>query len=241
MINFIIKDLFVFVKSEKMSILKYSAAFIVIYFFLNEISYYMIPVLVTYFIMIGIFSTDYENKTYRFIRSLPMEEDRIVYARYATTIILSILVIIVNNIICNILSVYFFREIVLNDILFSFSIILVISSFALPMFFKYGYEKIKILVGAMGIGTFLVMSSFMRVLSDKIHFIKHTRESIISAPVVSSEGQQLFLFDKIFSGMVEMINVDLLNIFVITAIAGILFLISMKISVNIMNNSRYNR
>ena len=241
MINFIIKDIFVFIKSERMSILKYIAAFIVMYFFLNEISYYMIPVVVTYFIMIGIFASDYDNNAFRFMKSLPIEEECIVYARYATAMILSIIVIIINNIICNILSVYLFREIVLNDVLFSFSILLTIFSIALPMFFKYGYEKIKILTGAIGIGVFLVMSSFMRVLSEKIHFVRHIKENIVSTPVVTNEVQPRFLFDKIFTGTVELINVDLFNIFTIMAISGILFLISMKISVNIMNKNKYNR
>ena len=174
MLNLIKKDLIVCVKSERFNVIKYILIFILMYLFCNDISYYATPVIITYLIMIGVFSSDYDNNSDKFIRSIPIDLDDIVYSRYligaATSIVITILTLFIHDI----LSISMFRRTVFYDFVFAININLIVLSITMPLFFRYGYEKIKIAASILAIAIFTIFGAFLNALSEKIYRAANT-------------------------------------------------------------------
>lgn len=236
MFNLIKKDFIVCVKSDRFNLVKYILIFILMYLFCNDISYYATPVIITYLIIIGVFSSDYENGVEKFIRSLPIDLDDIVYSRYIIAIGTSISVTIVTLLMYDILSLYMFRSTVFNDFLFSLYINLMILSVTMPLFFKYGYEKMKIVASIIAIAVFTIFSSFLNALSEKIFYAKHLELSI---NLNVSKYETIHLFNQIFRSFISKININNINMTSIGVICITIFIFSMYISLKAMKKNKY--
>ncbi|WP_174919206.1 ABC-2 transporter permease [Peptacetobacter hominis] len=234
MINLIKKDIIVYIKSERIKMFKYLIAFLLMYLFLNDISYYGIPVIFTYFIMIGIFSGDSENKSIRFIRSMPVKLDEIVYSRYLMCIGTLISSIIVTDLVCNFLSNYMFRPVVMNDVFFAVDISLVIMSIAQLLFFRFGYDYIKIAAAGIGIAVFVLYGSFLKVVAEKVYLL-NAGTTILKTGYYETDT----VFTQMFEGVSAYINTTFINMYSMTVLAFIIYLISMRISIKFMNGNRY--
>ncbi len=236
MFNLIKKDLIVCIKSERFNVIKYILIFILMYLFCNDISYYATPVLITYLIMIGVFSADYENNSDKFIRSIPIDLDDIVYSRYLIGVSTSIVITILTLFVHDILSIYMFRRTVFYDFIFAMDINLIVLSVTMPMFFRHGYEKIKIVASILAIAIFTIFGSFLNALSEKIYMTSNP-DALVSINV--SRYETIHAFNQIFRGIVSKINVDNINIVTVGVACILIFIISMGISLKAMKKNRY--
>ena len=236
MFNLIKKDFIVCIKSERFNIIKYVLIFILMYLFCNDISYYATPVVLTYLIVIGVFSSDYENNSFKFIRSIPVDMDDIVYARYIIGALTSIVITILTLFLHDLLSIYMFRRTVFNDFIFAIDINLIILSIAMPTFFKFGYEKTKIAVSVISIAVFMIFGSFLNALSEKIYRINNA-EALIS--MTTSRYETIHAFNQIFRGIVSGVNVENINMISVGIICILVFIMSMLISIKCMKKNRY--
>lgn len=236
MLNLIKKDLIVCVKSERFNVIKYILIFILMYLFCNDISYYATPVIITYLIMIGVFSSDYDNNSDKFIRSIPIDLDDIVYSRYligaATSIVITILTLFIHDI----LSISMFRRTVFYDFVFAMNINLIVLSITMPLFFRYGYEKIKIAASILAIAIFTIFGAFLNALSEKIYRAANTG---VLVAMNTSRYETIHALNQIFRGIVSKINVDSINIVTVVVACIIIFIISMGASLKAMKKNRY--
>lgn len=236
MFNLIKKDFIVCIKSERFNLIKYILIFILMYLFCNDISYYATPVLITYLIMIGVFASDYDNNADRFIRSIPIDLDDVVYSRYligaATSIVITIFTLFMHDI----LSIYMFRRTVFYDFVFAMDINLIILSVTMPIFFRFGYEKVKIAASVIAIAIFTIFGSFLNALSEKIYIASHSG-TLISMNV--SRYETIHAFNQIFRGFVSKINIDNINIITVGIACILIFIISMGFSLRAMRRNRY--
>lgn len=236
MLNLIKKDLIVCVKSERFNVIKYILIFILMYLFCNDISYYATPVIITYLIMIGVFSSDYENNSDKFIRSIPIDLDDVVYSRYLIGVSTSIVITILTLFIHDLLSISMFRRTVFYDFVFAMDVNLLVLSVTMPMFFRYGYEKIKIAASILAIAIFTISASFFNALSEKIYRASNTS---ILISMNGSRYETIHAFNQIFRGIVSKINIDSINMVTVGIACIIIFIISMGRSLKSMKKNRY--
>lgn len=236
MFNLIKKDFIVCIKSERFNIIKYILIFILMYLFCNDISYYATPVILTYLIVIGVFASDYENNAFRFIRSIPIDLEDVVYARYIIGAFTSIAITILTLFLHDLLSICMFRRTVFNDFIFAMDINLIILSIAMPIFFKFGYEKTKIVVSILSIAIFTIFGSFLNALSEKVYRLSNA-EALIS--INTSRYETIHAFNQIFRGIVSSVNVENVNMISVGIICILIFILSMRISVKAMNKNKY--
>ena len=236
MFNLIKKDFIVCIKSERFNLIKYILIFILMYLFCNDISYYATPVLITYLIMIGVFAADYDNNADRFIRSIPIDLDDVVYSRYIIGAATSIVITIFTLFIHDILSISMFRRTVFYDFVFAMDINLIVLSVTMPIFFRFGYEKVKIAASVTAIAIFTIFGSFLNALSEKIYAASHTGVLIT---MNTSRYETIHAFNQIFRGFVSKINIDNINITTVGIACILIFIISMGFSLNAMRKNRY--
>lgn len=236
MFNLIKKDFIVCIKSERFNIIKYVLIFILMYLFCNDISYYATPVILTYLIIIGVFSSDYENNSFRFIRSIPIDLEDTVYARYIIGAFTSIAVTILTLFLHDLLSICMFRRTVFNDFIFAMDINLMILSIAMPIFFRYGYEKTKIVVSVLAIAIFTIFGSFLNALSEKVYRLNNPG-ALVS--INTSRYETIHAFNQIFRGIVSGVNVENINMISIGIACILIFIMSMLISIKVMKKNKY--
>ena len=186
--------------------------------------------------MIGVFSSDYDNNSDKFIRSIPIDLDDIVYSRYligaATSIVITILTLFIHDI----LSISMFRRTVFYDFVFAMNINLIVLSITMPLFFRYGYEKIKIAASILAIAIFTIFGAFLNALSEKIYRVANTG---VLVAMNTSRYETIHAFNQIFRGIVSKINVDSINIVTVGVACIIIFIISMGVSLKAMKKNRY--
>lgn len=236
MFNLIKKDFIVCIKSERFNLIKYILIFILMYLFCNDISYYATPVLITYLIIIGVFASDYDNNADRFIRSIPIDLDDVVYSRYIIGVATSAVVTIFTLFIHDILSIYMFRRTVFYDFVFAMDINLIVLSVTMPIFFRFGYEKVKIAASVTAIAIFTIFGSFLNALSEKIYLSSHTSALIA---MNTSRYETIHAFNQIFRGFVSKVNIDNINILTVGIACILIFIISMGFSLKAMRKNRY--
>lgn len=236
MFNLIRKDFIVCIKSERFNLIKYILIFILMYLFCNDISYYATPVLITYLMMIGVFSSDYDNNSSKFIRSIPIDLDEVVYSRYLIGIATSVVITILTLFIHDLLSISMFRRTVFYDYVFAIYINLIVLSVTMPLFFRFGYEKVKIVASVTAISIFTVFGSFLNAISEKIYNASHAGTLIA---INSSRYETIHAFNQIFRGIVSKINSNSINIVTIGIVCITIFILSMGISLKAMRKNRY--
>jgi len=155
MLQLIKKDLLVALKmkSIKNAIVTFIIALVLIPTFSN-LSPTIIPLMITYILVMNSFYYDSINNNESYMLSLPNRREDVVYSKY----ILVLLVLFLSNLLIFILfSIYFFnptRVMVIQDVLTSTLIILLTFSIVIPSIFKLGYKVSRnigfILVIALG-------------------------------------------------------------------------------------------
>ena len=231
MFNLIKKDFIVSIKGEGKSNIKYLVLFLLAYFFMNSLSYYLMPVFISYLILANTFYNDYKGKNMNFINSIPTSKEDIVYSKYVLALIIIIIVTTICTLINSLLNVLYYREVVLHDVYISISLFLIIMSVALPMYFKYGYHKVRTIVGIISIMIFSIINIIILQISSREYNIKNSRGTTI---IGFSGG----LFDKIFTYIANEMDVTYINIQNITIFSVIIFIISMYLSLKILKNKK---
>lgn len=129
-----------------------------------------------------------------------------------------------------------FRRTVFYDFIFAMDINLIVLSVTMPMFFRHGYEKIKIAASILAIAIFTIFGSFLNALSEKIYMTSNP-DALVSINV--SRYETIHAFNQIFRGIVSKINVDNINIVTVGVACILIFIISMGISLKAMKKNRY--
>lgn len=232
MINLIKKDFIVSIKAEGKSNIKYILLFLFGYFFMNSLSYYAMPVFISYLVLANTFYYDYKNNNMNFINSMPTKKEDIVYSKYILALIIIISNTIVFSIVNNLLSKIYYREAVLNDVYYAISLFLIIASVVIPLYFKFGYHKIRIVAGFISIILFIFNFSLLQNIADREYYVRH--------PELSHSVAMYGPFRKFFEYIAMEMDVKYINIQNITILACILFIISMIISLKILKCKSVN-
>ncbi|MCC0657378.1 MULTISPECIES: ABC-2 transporter permease [unclassified Clostridioides] len=227
MFNLIRKDLIVGVSSDGIRNLKYILLFFIFYFFLNSISYYTVSVVISYLIFVNTFECDYESDSRIFIRSMPVSIEDIVYSKYLLGVGLIIFITTIASLISKLTSLVFFRSMVLNDVFFSINIFLAILSIVLPLFFKFGYGKMKICGLIISILVYFVYGSILRMVSMIVYQVKHVNYSKVGGVYLSNY-------------ITDMTNTRYINLYSITFLTIMIFIISMYFSIKISKKNKFN-
>ncbi|MGO1041403.1 ABC-2 transporter permease [Clostridioides difficile] len=227
MFNLIRKDLIVGISSDGIRNLKYIVLFFVFYFFLNSISYYTVSVVIGYLIFVNTFECDYESDSRIFIRSMPVSIEDIVYSKYLLGVGLIIFITTIASLISKLTSLVFFRSMVLNDVFFSINIFLAILSIVLPLFFKFGYGKMKICGLIISILIYFVYGSLLRMVSMIVYQVKHVNYSKVGGVYLSNY-------------ISDMTNTRYINLYSVTFLTIIIFIISMYFSIKISKKNKFN-
>lgn len=232
MIDLLKKDFIVSIKGEGIRNIKYVLIFLLMYFLFNSQSYYITPMFISYLIVADTFYNDYKGKNMNYINSMPISKEDIVYSKY----ILAIITIIIITSICGILNFLlepvFHRSMVLNDIYYSITIFIAVISITLLLYFKFGYHKIRTLAGTISIIIFFIVLIPMSAITDIVHHAK----TIGIDQGISFVGPFSSIFNYI-SNKPELINISRFIIFILV---WLIFIISMYISLKIINE-KYNK
>lgn len=230
MFNLIKRDIKIIVKNENNNIFKHIVIFWVLYLGFNNISYSSISILISYLIVTDMFYSSEQEWKNKSIKSLPNINENDVYARYIVAMLMIIITNAIIILIVDVLSNILFRGIVLNDIILSLNVFLIIMSFILPIFFKYGYYKARFSSGTIGIIIYCVYGSFMNMLSDRIYEIRY----FITYQEKITLNECTGAFSKMIGDIVYGIDLKYLNLYVITVITILIFILSMYISTRII-------
>lgn len=228
MLQLIKKDLLVSLKVKSLKPVIFT--FIVGLLLLSTFSYIfpiILPIIITYVVVMNSFYYDSLNKSESYVLSLPNKREDVVYSKY----ILVLLVLFLSNILIfilfgiNILSSI--RVMVLQDVVITSLTILFSFSIIIPIIFKYGYKVGRI---AAPIITIIVgyISYINNTLSDFIYNGKETFLITLSRKI----GVLLYkIFEfKNYDHIVIATNGYLILLFMI---AIVLFLFSSYISLKI--------
>lgn len=205
MFDLIKKDIIVTLRSDKQLLLRYIATLFVFHIILNPFSYYSANVFFSFIILTNTFSYDKENNTNRFMMSMPINKEDVVYSRYILSLGIIIITTTINNIVYEIMGGKLYRGPVLNGVLISLILFLLIVSIMLPVFFKFKYSKWSI-----GFGYIIIFVIYI----------------------------QVSVFLMLVGG--STINTDdgILNLYSLSFGAIIVFLLSMLLSLWIVNHDR---
>ncbi len=195
MLGFIKKDLFIIknnVKSLLIAIVIYA-----LFVFSNDMDGSFILPFMVFMLFISTFSYDDYNKWNAYAVTLPKGRDNIVKGKYASIISLTFIAILLGTV-CSILVYTLKNRLDLEQVLFStiayFTTILIISSITLPLLFKYGSEKGRIVLFVMIFGIFSIIS-----------ILKECKDIVISSSLLSF-FQQYGLFLLLVISILMMIT-----------------------------------
>ncbi len=234
MFNLIKKDIIATITSNKKFLLEYLFILLFMYTILNQISYSTANIILSYLILMNTFRCDNENNSGDFILSMPTNKEKVVYSKYVMSFVLIIITTIMNSIITTLLGGIFYRGPVLNDVLMSNIVFLIIVSIVLPIILKFGYQKSKFYV----VGILLIFASFvftiLNILSMLVWNNSH-EETILG---IISTGPSIGLLNDLFEYIIENLNTTYINLFTISFVSILIFLLSMYVSLRIVGNKK---
>lgn len=234
MFNLIKKDIIATITSNKKFLLEYLFILLFMYTILNQISYSTANIILSYLILMNTFRCDNENNSGDFILSMPTNKEKVVYSKYVMSFVLIIITTIMNSIITTLLGGIFYRGPVLNDVLMSNIVFLIIVSIVLPIILKFGYQKSKFYV----VGISLIFASFvftiLNILSMLVWNNSH-EETILG---IISTGPSIGLLNDLFEYIIENLNTTYINLFTISFVSILIFLLSMYVSLRIVGNKK---
>lgn len=197
MFDLIKKDIIVTLRSDKQLLLRYIATLFVFHIILNPFSYYSANVFFSFIILTNTFSYDKENNTSRFMMSMPINKEDVVYSRYILSLGIIIITTTINNIVYEIMGGKLYRGPVLNDVLISLILFLLIVSIMLPVFFKFKYSKWSIGFGYIIIFViYIQVSVFLMLVGDSTI---NTDDGILNLYSLSFGAIIVFLLSMLLS------------------------------------------
>ena len=197
MFDLIKKDIIVTLRSDKQLLLRYIATLFVFHIILNPFSYYSANVFFSFIILTNTFSYDKENNTNRFMMSMPINKEDVVYSRYILSLGIIIITTTINNIVYEIMGGKLYRGPVLNDVLISLILFLLIVSIMLPVFFKFKYSKWSIGFGYIIIFViYIQVSVFLMLVGDSTI---NTDDGILNLYSLSFGAIIVFLLSMLLS------------------------------------------
>lgn len=228
MLQLIKKDLLVSLKIRSLKAVILTC--IVGLFLLSGLSYIfptILPIIITYMVVMNTFYYDSLNNSESYILSLPNKREDVVYSKY----ILILLVLFLSNILMYILFginiLNSVRVMVLQDIVVSWLTILVSFSIILPLIFKYKYRVGRIV--APFITIFIGYITYTN--STIINFIENGKETFLIS-VSRKIGVLLHSIFK-FNNYDYRVVASTIYIILLFMIAVIIFLFSIYISLKI--------
>ncbi len=197
MFDLIKKDIIVTLRSDKQLLLRYIATLFVFHIILNPFSYYSANVFFSFIILTNTFSYDKENNTNRFMMSMPINKEDVVYSRYILSLGIIIITTTINNIVYEIMGGKLYRGPVLNGVLISLILFLLIVSIMLPVFFKFKYSKWSIGFGYIIIFViYIQVSVFLMLVGDSTI---NTDDGILNLYSLSFGAIIVFLLSMLLS------------------------------------------
>lgn len=183
-------------------------------------------------ILANTFYCDYENNSRNFIKSMPTSKEDIVYSKYIMGAAIILIITVLCTIINQIFSVFLLREVVLDDIYFGVNSFLIIISIILPLYFRFGYHKVRGLCGFISVWILIFCIATLSMISDKV-FHSSKSDSVI---VYVTSGP----FAKVIINFIENATTKYLNLNTMTFITIIIFIISMYASLKIIKSKKSN-
>ena len=220
MLNLVMKDIIVQKKSIAFAVL-YIFFFIVAFQSVGEMTFTCAITAVSYILVMGGFAYDDKNKADIMLNSLPLKRYNIVLAKYISLFVFMTLGTLV----------YFILELVLRSTGFSFIktypitiesftgaifAVSIMHSFCLPIIFKFGYTKAKVI-------NFVIFFAFFFGVSQLINYIYAKRN-------VGFAGKAFAFFEN---------KPDYLIALAIIAAAALLLLISYMISLRVYKKREF--
>lgn len=201
--------------------------------FVNVFSYIIpmiLPIVLTYIVVTNSFNNDALNKSEVFILSLPNKKEDIVYSKYLLVIISLFLSLILDYLIFDVFKIIGVRKIVLQDIQINIVASLLSMSAIMPLIFKLGYSKLRLLYPVI---TFFI--GYLVYKNDSItNLINYGKESLLMQ-ISHKLGTLLYRFFS-FNNY-DFTNISINIYLIITAfLSAIIFIISMYLSLRVYKN-----
>ncbi|NLZ34072.1 MAG: ABC-2 transporter permease [Clostridiales bacterium] len=201
--------------------------------FVNVFSYIIpmiLPIVLTYIVVTNSFNNDALNKSEVFILSLPNKKEDIVYSKYLLVIISLFLSLILDYLIFDVFKIIGVRKIVLQDIQINIVASLLSMSAIMPLIFKLGYSKLRLLYPVI---TFFI--GYLVYKNDSItNLINHGKESLL---MQISHKLGILLYRFFSFNNYDFTNISINIYLIITAfLSAIIFIISMYISLRAYKN-----
>lgn len=234
MFNLIKKDIIATITSNKKFLLEYLFILLFMYTILNQISYSTSNIILSYLILMNTFRCDNENNSGDFILSMPTNKEKVVYSKYVMSFVLIIITTIMNSIITTLLGGIFYRGPVLNDVLMSNIVFLIIVSIVLPIILKFGYQKSKFYV----VGISLIFASFVFTILNIVSMLVWNNSHEETILGIISTGPSIGPLNDLFEYIIENLNTTYINLFTISFVSILIFLLSMYVSLRIVGNKK---
>lgn len=229
MLQLIKKDLLVSLKIRSLKAVILTC--IVGLFLLSGLSYIfptILPIIITYMVVMNTFYYDSLNNSESYILSLPNKREDVVYSKYILILLLLFLSNILMYILFGINILNSVRVMVLQDIVASWLTILVSFSIIIPLIFKYKYRVGRIV--APFITIFIGYITYFN--STIINFIENGKETFL----ISVSRRIGVLLNRIFNNFNNYdyrVTASTIYIILLFMIAVIIFLFSIYISLKI--------
>lgn len=190
----------------------------------------ILPIVLTYIVVTNSFNNDALNKSEVFILSLPNKKEDIVYSKYLLVIISLFLSLILDYLIFDVFKIIGVRKIVLQDIQINIVASLLSMSAIMPLIFKLGYSKLRLLYPVI---TFFI--GYLVYKNDSItNLINYGKESLLMQ-ISHKLGTLLYRFFS-FNNY-DFTNISINIYLIITAfLSAIIFIISMYLSLRVYKN-----
>lgn len=231
MIKLIKKDARLIFKSISYKYLIFGLLLIAL--FVNVFSYIIpmiLPIVLTYIVVTNSFNNDALNKSEVFILSLPNKKEDIVYSKYLLVIISLFLSLILDYLIFDVFKIIGVRKIVLQDIQINIVASLLSMSAIMPLIFKLGYSKLRLLYPVI---TFFI--GYLVYKNDSItNLINYGKESLL---MQISHKLGILLYRFFSFNNYDFTNISINIYLIITAfLSAIIFIISMYLSLRVYKN-----
>ncbi|WP_418223412.1 ABC-2 transporter permease [Clostridium isatidis] len=231
MIKLIKKDARLIFKSISYKYLIFGLLLIAL--FVNFFSYIIpmiLPIVLTYIVVTNSFNNDALNKSEVFILSLPNKKEDIVYSKYLLVIISLFLSLILDYLIFDVFKIIGVRKIVLQDIQINIVASLLSMSAIMPLIFKLGYSKLRLLYPVI---TFFI--GYLVYKNDSItNLINYGKESLL---MQISHKLGILLYRFFSFNNYDFTNISINIYLIITAfLSAIIFIISMYLSLRVYKN-----
>lgn len=228
MLQLIKKDLLVSLKIRSLKAVILTC--IVGLFLLSGLSYIfptILPIIITYMVVMNTFYYDSLNNSESYILSLPNKREDVVYSKYILILLLLFLSNILMYILFGINILNSVRVMVLQDVVVSYLTILLSFSIIFPLIFKYKYRVCRIVAPFITI----LIGYAISTRSTIINFIENGKETFLIG--VSRKIGVLLHRIINFNNYDYRVTASTIYIILLFIIAVIIFLFSIYISLKI--------